>query len=89
MNQDDSNDVAALASAWTVETTDLRGRVAAAIGAPSDMADLLVEMRAMRREMEELRHVAAVLRQELARARSVPVPRITPYAPTESLIRLS
>jgi uncharacterized small protein (DUF1192 family) len=85
-------ELTALAHTWTVETSDVRARVADAIGAGEDPMALLTEIRAMRQEMGELRRGIAALQHEIVRLRSEPRPRsvrLTPYEPTESLMRLS
>jgi hypothetical protein len=97
MNDNDHRAVEALASAWDVETKDIAARVASAIGAttnpPSEMAELLAELRAMRQEMHDLRRAVAVLQDEVFRLRmdqsQRSAPRIAPYSPTEGLVRLS
>ena len=78
---------------WTVETADIRGRVQAAIGCEPipAAAELLEEIRSLRREMADLRRSIALLQHDTGRLRagpSTPV-RIAAYAPVESLIRLS
>jgi len=93
MNEE-TKDIEALVSAWKVETTDLTARVAAAIGAgePS-LGDLLVEMRAMRRELTDLRRSTVVLQEEVIRLRQDltrrPATRLAPFSPSEGLVRLS
>lgn len=78
--------------AWNVETTDLTSRVAAAIGTipPPVERELLDELRALRREIAELRGTTALLQDEVARLRlSNPARRIVPFGPSEGLVRLS
>ncbi|RYG19386.1 hypothetical protein EON82_21540 [bacterium] len=78
--------------AWQVETTDLTARVAAAIGAvpPPVERELFEELRALRREIAELRGTTALLQDEVARLRlSAPIRRIVPFGPAEGLVRLS
>ena len=91
-NHNDNPELEALA-AWSVETTDLAGRVRAALGATTPVEELLAELRAVRQELGELRLSNAVLQDELARLRvelvGRTVTRIAPYAPTEGLIRLA
>ncbi len=66
--------------AWDVETTDLTARVAAAIGTVPPPVELLEEIRALRREIAELRTTTALLADEVARLRqSAPVRRIVPF----------
>jgi hypothetical protein len=83
--------------AWEVETVDLTARVAAGIGAvpppverPSFEQDLLEELRALRREIADLRGTTALLQDEVARLRlGSSVRRIVPFGPAEGLVRLS
>lgn len=78
--------------AWEVETVDLTARVAAAIGTvpPPVDRELLDELRALRREIAELRGTAALLQEEVARLRlASPVRRIVPFGASEGLVRLS
>jgi len=78
--------------AWNVETTDLTVRVAAAIGTipPPVERELLEELRALRREIAELRGATALLQDEVSRLRlSSPVRRIVPFGSSEGLVRLS
>ncbi len=79
--------------AWTVETVDLTARVAAALGTatPSPERELLEELRALRRELAELRATTALLGDEVARLRlAAATPRrIVPFGPAEGLARLS
>jgi len=80
-------------TAWSVETTDITSRVMSAIGAPAVAEELLAELRAVRQELADIRRGNALLQDEMARlthelaARTAT--RITPYAPTEGLIRLA
>lgn len=78
-------------NAWTVETTDLTARVAAAIGAPSAGREILDELRAVRREIAELRATTALLQDEVARLRrdAPAVRRIAPFGSAEGRARLS
>ena len=78
--------------AWTVDTVDLTARVAAAIGAMplSPEGELIGELRALRREVAELREVAALLGDEVARLRLGGISRrIVPFGGSESAARLS
>ena len=79
--------------AWTVETVDLTARVAAAMETvpPPVERELLEELRALRRELAELRATTALLGDEVARLRlGVAAPRrIVPFGPAEGLARLS
>lgn len=76
--------------AWTVETVDLTARLAAAIGAPPEPSELLAELRALRREIAELRGTAALLGDEVARLRlATPARRIVPFGSAERRVRLS
>lgn len=75
--------------AWNVETVDLTARVAAAIGTAPD-AELLDELRLLRREIAELRATTALLCDEVARLRAgTPLRRIAPFGPAEGIVRLS
>ena len=71
--------------AWNVETTDLTARVAAAIGSssPSVETELLQELRALRREIAELRGEVQRLRS------SGSARRLVPFAPAEDRVGLS
>jgi len=95
MNEDRDIPIESMAKAWTIETTDLSLRVAAAIGAASTdpMADLLHEVRALRRDMDALRQSNATLQNEVTRLRhdltSRKAVRIAPYASVDNLVRLS
>ncbi len=96
MNDNEIEATEALAAAWTVTTTDISARVAAGIGASSpasELDSLLSELRALRREIAELRGTTALLQSEIVRLRHDMVhrtlTRISPYAPTEGLVRLS
>ena len=72
---------------WTVETTDLTARVAAAIGTPSPLEAAL---RLLRRELAELRATTTLLAEEVARLRAASPPRrITPFAAAEGRALLS
>ncbi|RYG47182.1 hypothetical protein EON79_08040 [bacterium] len=78
--------------AWNVETNDLTARVAAAIGRekPSIERELLDELRALRREISELRGTTALLQDEVARLRlGSPARRIVPFGTVEGRARLS
>jgi len=93
MNEE-TKEIEALVSAWQVETTDLTARVAAAIGAQEPgIGDVLAEIRAMRRELNDLRRTTVVLQEEVIRLRQDlvrrPGTRLAPYAPSEGLVRLS
>jgi hypothetical protein len=104
MNED-YNEIDSIVSAWKVETTDISARVAAAIGAPwhgrpahesgaePGLGDVMVELRAMRRELNDLRRSTVVLQEEVIRLRQElsrrPSTRLTPFAPSEGLVRLS
>jgi hypothetical protein len=91
MNEETSFDALEL-GAWSVETTDLTARVAAAIGVvpPPVERELLEELRALRREIAELRGTTALLQDEIARLRlATPTRRIVPFGPAEGLARLS
>ena len=75
--------------AWTVDTVDLTARVAAATGNPPN-DELLAELRALRREIAELRGTTALLADEVARLRAgATARRIVPFGPAEGLVRLS
>ena len=77
--------------AWTVATTDLTARVAAAIGSPppADRA-LAEEVRLLRGELAELRAATALLGDEIARLRTAsPIRRIVPFGAAEGRARLS
>ena len=79
-------------NAWNVETTDLTARVAAAIGVvpPPVERELLEELRALRREIAELRGTTSLLQDELARLRlGSSARRLSPFSPAEGLARLS
>jgi len=97
MNEEQTQGIEALASAWTVETTDLTQRVAAAVGAvqrPTDTTALLLdEIHAMRREMAEFRSANAQLHEEIVRLRmeltAKRATRLAPYASIDNLARLS
>jgi len=94
MNEHRDESIETMAKAWTIETVDLTGRIAAAIGMQSDpLAELLIEIRAMRREMETLRQANAMLHSEIVRMRqdlsSRKAVRIAPYASVDNLVRLS
>ena len=96
MNEYDDHAIETLATAWTVETPDLSKRVSAAIGAAesrNEGSQLLDEIRELRKEMESMRQVSAVLQEEILRLRldlaKRAMPRIAPYSPAEGLIRLS
>jgi len=97
MNQEDNQAIETLASAWTVETTVLSTRVAAAIGSTESTqpqeSELLEEIRALRREMQGFRQMNALLHEEVLRLRLDLTPRratrLAPYSPTEGLVRLS
>ena len=66
--------------AWDVETTDLTSRVAAAIGTVPPPVELIEEIRALRREIAELRMTTAILGDEVARLRQgATVRRIVPF----------
>jgi len=94
-HSNDEQGLETLMGAWTVSTTDIRQRVAGAIGAEnsSPIAELLREVRALRREMESLRQANTLLHDELFRLRSElagrRVTRLAPYSPGEGLVRLS
>ena len=78
--------------AWQVETVDISARVAAGIGSvpPPVERELLDELRALRREIAELRGTTALLHDEVARLRlASPVRRIVPFGAAEGLVRLS
>ncbi|CAN5497424.1 hypothetical protein BH11ARM2_BH11ARM2_30730 [soil metagenome] len=77
-----NHDFEGIADAWTIETIDLSTRVSAAIGAPplDEIAALRNEIRALRQEMEAFHRTLAS---------SDGTRRIAPYAPVESLVRLS
>ncbi len=94
MNLEDPKELQQVLGQWEVETVDLRPRVSEAIkeSPKRELADLAAELQAMRQEVTELRRAVAVLQAELARTRGYARTRndrITPFAPTESLIRLS
>jgi len=90
-------------SAWQVTTSDLSGRIAAAIGSPAavaaapsndGLAEILRELRALRQEVGDLRRTTSHLYEEVARLRQEGgkrdgLRRITPYTSSESLVRLS
>ena len=92
MNNEDNRTIEALA-VWGVETADVSARVMSAIGASAPSHELLVELRALRQEMQEIRQSNSLLQDEIARLRHEligrAVTRIAPYAPTEGLIRLA
>lgn len=78
--------------AWNVETTDLTARVRAAVGTPnpSSERELLEELRALRREIAELRSTTTLLQDEVVRLRlGTPARRIVPFGPAEGKARLS
>jgi type I restriction-modification system DNA methylase subunit len=95
-NLDNFEHFSELVSAWKVETTDITGRVAASVGvsAPpqSEASELLAELRSLRAEMNEFRRANAELRDELTRLRiDIASPtgvRISPFAPTDDVVRL-
>jgi uncharacterized small protein (DUF1192 family) len=96
MNDEQFEVTEALASAWTVGTTDISARVSAAIGGAIDIAavdPVLTELRALRQEIAELRGTTTVLQSEIIRLRQDlhrrPATRIAPYSPSEGLVRLS
>ncbi len=97
MNHEDNRPIEALAAAWRVDTADISQRVSAAIGAtvavPPNLADVLSEIHALRKEMRDFRNQKALLHEEILRLRlelTAPrVRRIAPYSGAEGLVRLS
>ena len=94
MTNDDFSDVEALTAAWTTNPGDLVARVNAAIDDSNDpLRIILGELRALRDEVAYLRATTTELRAEVSRLRRElprpPVTRITPFAPSEGLVRLS
>jgi len=94
-NSNEERDVEAQLRGWTVSTTDIRQRVAGAIGAESaqPIRELLDEIRRLRQEMETLRQSNALLHEQMVRLRAEltgpKITRLAPYSPSEGLVRLS
>jgi hypothetical protein len=84
-----------LLQTWTVGTTDISARVAAAIGGP-DESLVMAELRSIRMDLSELKRTNDALLTEVARLRMELAGRtarrtvlLSPYSPTEGLARVN
>ena len=97
MDKGRKDEIETLAAAWTVNTVELAARVSAAIGEsanpPLDTSELLLELRAIRQEIGDLRRTTIQLQDEIGRLRldvtRRTLTRIAPFSPSEGLVRLS